>query len=741
MTAPSMHRREWRLVGNPAVVAGVIGFLLFPWLPFVSFSVMGTANLAAYYALVAVSLVVLTGWVGQISLGHAGLVGVGAYVTGHVINGWHVTFPVNLLWAGTAGGLIAIVLGVVAVRVRGLYLAVATIIFSWTASEFLFRQRWFTRNGSVEVAAFGEPGTFPYFDFTSRRTYFYAAWAVVAAAIYLVANLRDSKTGRAFFAVRGSEVAAASLGISVARTKLVAFAVSGALAGMAGNLLLVRDQVVSPDAFRVEVSLFFLAVAVVGGLSSLGGAVAAALLFAALNEVFFRVALFSGWLEVVPPVLLTLVLLLYRGGLAAIPAALAVRFGPTTRRLLAPVLTQWGHARASMRPALDSLAQRVAGVRAALAEKVTRIPRPWRSEPPIHGEPSAPTAEVTSDRLDLARLLGDADDAIDRGADDAPTRPDDTKGHRSQWNGHAAPTSPSASGDAALPPRRTWQNIEVPAVQLPDDRDERPVLISVDDVTVQFGGLVAAKNVRLTVRQNEIVGLIGPNGAGKTTTFNAIAGLNVPAAGRVWIYGNDVTPWPVDRRARLGVARTFQAIQLLPQLSVFDNLLVATHVQNPSRLLSHLFIGPATLAAETDGRRQVRLVAELLELDEHLDRLVADLPFGVLRLVEVARALVTGARLLMLDEPASGLDNTETDRLADLLRFVRNLGVTLLLIEHDVPMVTSVSDYIYVLDHGELLAEGTADEIKANPSVVAAYLGSESTDEAPTAPATVVAAR
>jgi branched-chain amino acid transport system ATP-binding protein len=174
----------------------------------------------------------------------------------------------------------------------------------------------------------------------------------------------------------------------------------------------------------------------------------------------------------------------------------------------------------------------------------------------------------------------------------------------------------------------------------------------------------------------------------------------------------------------MGVGRTFQLIQLFPQLSVFDNLLVATHVHNDTGVLSHVLVTERAIAAEVDARRRVRQVVSLLGLEDVVDRRVAGLPFGILRHVEIARALVTEAPLLMLDEPASGLDNAETDDLARLLRFIRgDLGVTILLIEHDVRMVTGISDYIYVLDRGRLLAEGTSAEIQSDAGVIAAYLG------------------
>jgi branched-chain amino acid transport system ATP-binding protein len=252
---------------------------------------------------------------------------------------------------------------------------------------------------------------------------------------------------------------------------------------------------------------------------------------------------------------------------------------------------------------------------------------------------------------------------------------------------------------------------------------EGPV-IEAEDITVRFGGLTAVKDASLRVEAGQIVGLIGPNGAGKTTLFNAISGLNSPTAGRVRLYGHDVTDLPVHERAAFGLGRTFQVIQLFPELTVFENLLVATHLHNPSHLLTNIVVTAKSLRAELAAEETCRRVVRFLGLEEIADRPVAGLPFGTLRMVEIGRALVTGAPTVMLDEPASGLDNTETDRLSELLLYVRaELGLSILLIEHDVKMVTSVSDYMYVLNRGEILAAGLPVDIQRNPAVVAAYLG------------------
>ena len=255
-------------------------------------------------------------------------------------------------------------------------------------------------------------------------------------------------------------------------------------------------------------------------------------------------------------------------------------------------------------------------------------------------------------------------------------------------------------------------------------RSERRSVLHAQDITVQFGGLTAVDTANLEVREGEIVGLIGPNGAGKTTLFNAISGLNTPTSGSVALFGADVTNLPVHQRAAAGMGRTFQLIQLFPELSVTDNLLVGTHVRNSSGFGSHLFATGRAIEGEQAARRRVAQVVELLGLGDVAGQPVTGLPFGVLRLVEVARALVTGAPYIMLDEPASGLDNAETDKLSDLLLWVRQtLGISLLLIEHDVRMVTALCDYIYVLDRGKMIADGEAADIRRDPVVTAAYFG------------------
>jgi sulfate-transporting ATPase len=717
--APAAGGTTSRRRRGMGTVLAVVGVVAFPYLPGMPSSVVGAANLAAVYAIIAVSLVVLTGWVGQISLGHAALVGVGAYATGHVVEGSGIPFPLSLPIAAALAGLVAAVLGAVALRVRGLYLAVATLVFAWMASEFLFRQDWFIRHGQIGERPIGEPGNLPFFDFADRRTFFLVSAATVALVVFGAANLRDSKTGRAFFALRGSEMAAASLGVDVTRYKFLAFVTSGVIAGAAGNLIMTEARVVNPDQFTFNFSLFYVAVAVVGGLTSLPGAVASGVLFGALKEVFYRVEALGALLEIVSSLLLAVVLIAYRGGLASLPGR---------------VQAVWDER---LRPRVEPLVKRL----------LERLPDEFRRRPEAEREPRhRPSVAL---RLAFAERMSSAQHATRRlrerlplaalrpAPDLAPSAPLDFKHALKQTagvstNGHGP--GPESAADAAA--HHHHEEVALARARAADfrpggDRHDRTPLIEADHVTVRFGGLTAVNDASLQVREGEIVGLIGPNGAGKTTLFNAIAGYNTPAEGVIRLYGEDVTALPVFRRARVGVARTFQLIQLFRQLTVYENLLVATHVHNPTGFGSHLVVSGGAVHHEELAIERVNEILDLLDLTHLAHRSTGDLPFGVLRMVEVARALVTGFRVIMLDEPASGLDNVETDKLIEVLRFVRGLGVTLLLIEHDVRMVTGVSDYLYVLDQGRIIAEGPPDEIQRNPAVIAAYLGEPAGDKEP----------
>jgi ABC-type branched-subunit amino acid transport system ATPase component/ABC-type branched-subunit amino acid transport system permease subunit len=679
-----------------AVVVG-IAVVLFPWLPGVRESLVVHANLAWEYALIAVSLVILTGWVGQISLAQGSFVGIGAFATGLLIRGG-VPFPVNLPLVAAITAVVAALLGFVALRVRGLYLAVATLIFAYVTQTFLFSQSWLVGEGgasSISPPRIGRKGTLMYFDLSSAGVRYLVILAALAAAVLAARHIRRSKTGRAFLAVRGSEMAAVSLGIDVTRYKLLAFAISGALAGLAGNLTMIDLGTVSPSSFQFTASLFYLSIAVVGGISSLGGAVAAGILFGGLHELFLRVQALNGYLDIVSVGLLLVVLLAYPGGLGAL--------GPMITTVLASArraVTGW------MRRPLGADAEAAAPAGAASeSETETTSPRARAAERRAAMRNLLPFGRRTATirrTIDLSRL--------DRLEPEPPS------------------VDEILERDRVMAEHRDWRRIPQGRFALPPDRENRAPVLVAESVTVRFGGLLAVADVSLAVREGEIVGLIGPNGAGKTTTFNAIAGLNAPASGTIALFGEDATAYPVHVRAQMGVGRTFQLIQLFPQLSVFDNLLVATHVHNGTGVFSHVLVTERAIAAERDARRRVRQVVALMGLEDVVDRRIAGLPFGVLRHVEIARALVTEAPLLMLDEPASGLDNAETDELAALLRFIRSeLGVTILLIEHDVRMVTSVSDYMYVLDGGRLLAEGAPSEIQRNPAVIAAYLGEAST--------------
>lgn len=249
------------------------------------------------------------------------------------------------------------------------------------------------------------------------------------------------------------------------------------------------------------------------------------------------------------------------------------------------------------------------------------------------------------------------------------------------------------------------------------------VLLRVDRVTKAFDGLVALADVSLQVRAGQIKGLIGPNGAGKTTLFNLIACCLVPTRGDIVFCRQSLVGLSPHRAAALGIARTFQNVQVFPGMTVLEHVLVGLHRQVRAGLLSAALQTAGLRRAEVQLRRQAEAILDRLELVPWADVPVEALPFGLLRRVELARALAVQPKLLLLDEPGSGLNPTEKQAMSRLVRSLRDEGVTVFLVEHDMAMVMGLVDEVAVLDHGALLCEGPPSEVQRDPRVVAAYLG------------------
>jgi sulfate-transporting ATPase len=570
------------------------------------FGVMDEAWAAATYtslatAVMVLSIVVITGYAGQISLAQWALAGVGALIAGRFV---HAGLAIEL--AIPLGVLLTIPVGLVfalpALRTRGVNLAVVTLGLGFLVSEVVFANHTYlgerldggTRIGraelfGIEVDAFNHPH----------------AWAFVSLVTFvllalLVANLRRSRTGRRLIAVRTNERAAASLGISVFGVKLYAFAVSAGLAAVAGILIAFRSQVITYGEFNVFASINSLGHAVIGGLGYvLGAAFAAPNAIGGLGTRIVEdwVRLEGRWDLIIGSLVVFAILILHQNG---------------------------------------------------IADVATHDRRLW----------------------EWLRL-------VDRREERQPLPP------------------------AAVEP--------VPAATL-----------SVAGLTVRFGSVVAVDNVSMDVRPGEVVGLIGPNGAGKTTLIDAVTGFVGVTEGSISLDDRRIDRMNATQRARLGLRRSFQSLELFEDISVEENIRAGSDLRASRRSwLTDLF---------WPGRHDLpsTAVAAIREFDlePHLDQTPSELPYGRRRLVGIARTVASGPSVVMLDEPAAGLDENETAELARLIRRLaeeRNMGV--LLVEHDVSLVMSTCDRIVVIDFGRVICSGTPAEIRDDQAVRDAYLG------------------
>ena len=245
-----------------------------------------------------------------------------------------------------------------------------------------------------------------------------------------------------------------------------------------------------------------------------------------------------------------------------------------------------------------------------------------------------------------------------------------------------------------------------------------------ENISLQFGGLKAVDQVNFAVEKGEIFTIIGPNGAGKTSIFNLISRLYNPTSGKLFFDGEEFTKAPPHRIAKMGIARTFQNIELFDNASTLANLLVGRHCHATTNLLQEVLYLPAVRRAEFDHRHKVEQVIELLDLEPYRDKLISGLPYGVRKVIELARALCSEPKLILLDEPSSGLNVEETGDMSFWIRDMRSeLGITVLMVEHDMSLVSRVSDRVLALNYGRELTTGTPAEVQSHPEVIAAYIG------------------
>jgi ABC-type branched-subunit amino acid transport system ATPase component/ABC-type branched-subunit amino acid transport system permease subunit len=578
----------------------------------------------AAYAICALSLTVLTGWAGQLSLGQMAFAGIGAFTAAALTRGlkvdWQVggtqlidvelyglPFALSIVIGALLTTLLSVLIGAGALRVRGLLLAVTTFAFAIAAQSWMYRLDVLS-GGSASLVSFPRGELFG-LDLKNQRTYYYVVLTVLVLVMALLGRLRRSGVGRVTIAVRDNADSAASYTVRPAFTKLRAFALSGFLAGLGGGLLAGASQQISfsESPFVVGVSLSLVAMIVIGGMSSTVGAVIGAVWVIGLPAMFPD----SDLIPLLSSSLGLLVLLLYFPG-GFVQVAYNARSG----------IYRWMERRL----------------------------------PPLEKSAIAPPAAIGAGR------------------------------------------------QAEAPPQ---------------------VALRTTDVSVSFGGVKANDDVSIEVRGGEIVGLIGTNGAGKSTLMNAIGGF-VPSHGSVDLLGQDISGLPPALRARRGLGRTFQAATLFPELTVRETVEVALEARGRTGLLSVALFSPRARTREGAKRADAADLVDFLGLGRYADKPIAELSTGTRRIVELAGLLALDARVLCLDEPTAGVAQREAEAMGPLLVEIRQqLGASMLVIEHDMPLIMGMSDRVYCLELGRVIAEGPPDAVRNDPAVVASYLGTD----------------
>jgi len=590
--------KKWPEIILATVLVGVIGFFFFnsSWQSALSYSLLS--------GIIILSVIILTGFTGQLSLAQYAIAGMGAVFASNLIEHQHL----DPLLALIAGALLAVpaslLFAIPALRTRGVNLAVVTLSLGYTVQEIIFTNTQIIGNINKD----GTPiGVVHFFGINVNSLVYPQRWVLVCLIAFVLvalmtANLRRSASGRRLLAVRTNERAAASLGISVFRAKIYAFGVAGAFAAIGGILIGYQFTVTTYTAYDAFSSIYAVAYAVIGGVGYvIGAALGAGMVPGGLGTNIFNLLHLGTWTATIGGVIL-LVLVIFQPNGGVEPGA-----------------KQWG-------PLMDKLLR----------------------------------------RKEVAYVL----------------------------------------------PQTTAERVA-------------PGSLVVNEVGVRFGGVVAVDGVSLEVNAGQVVGLIGPNGAGKTTFIDSVTGFVRTTGGSIILDGVDVTSWSAAKRSGSGIRRSFQSLELFEDLTVLENLRSGTKEVGRWSFITDLFwpkqkdLPPTAVAAVRE-----------FGLEDKLNLLPTDLSYGQRRLVAIARAVASGPSILLLDEPAAGLDETESRELATLIRRLADeRGMGILLVEHDVALVMSTCDRVVVIDFGRKIADGTPEVVREDANVIAAYLGEQQQEE------------
>jgi branched-chain amino acid transport system permease protein len=634
----------------------ILGAITFPMWHDNQADIDSMAN-AASYAVLALGLNIVVGFAGLLDLGYAAFFAIGAYTYG-VLSSFQLQPEWSSFWepfrtlglvskmaAETGDGSVVhftlsfwlalplsaafaafwgVLFGAPTLRLKGDYLAIVTLGFGEIV-PIVVRNWSSLTNGAAGLNGVAAPKLFGWSFGVNSVPYYYVAIGLVALLIFISLRLRDSRTGRAWMAIREDEIAAGAMGVNRTKFKLLAFAIGAAFGGMTGVFYVAKLQTATPEMFGFPVSVMILVMIVFGGIGSVWGVVVGAFILQLLQ---------SWWLEDLTGWLNALGRTVGSDWLAHIDLV------PSIELIFGLILvTMMLYRRQGLIPATRP--------QAALSfdQQHAEIRRGGFADLKLHG-------------------LGGA----------------------------------TRSGAHAL---------------------------EVKGVTVRFGGLTALNQVALEVPEGGVVAVIGPNGSGKSTLFNVVTGLLDVGEGSIRFHGEEILHLPPHEILAKGIARTFQNLRLFANLTVMENALVGQHARLKSGVVQAIFRPPATVAEEAAAREWAMEIFSIFgnRLVPRIGQMVSGLSYANRRRIEIARALASRPRILLLDEPTAGMNPAETLELAEQIKSLNQLGLTVLLIEHKLDVVTTLAETVYVLDHGEVIAKGTPAEVRRNEDVLRAYLG------------------